>query len=87
MAFLKFMHQNALTKAIDRDEEGWSPMCYAALRGDPLVMKGPWLKRDESFLVWSYDVLSVPCILYIYICVCVYVCVFFFKGVRPGVGR
>ncbi|CAK9069948.1 unnamed protein product [Durusdinium trenchii] len=40
MAFLKFMHQNALTKAIDRDEEGWSPMCYAALRGDPLVMKG-----------------------------------------------
>ena len=34
-----FLHQNGFTKVTDRDAGGWSPLCFAALDGDPVVIQ------------------------------------------------
>ncbi|CAE7938288.1 Invs, partial [Symbiodinium sp. KB8] len=34
----QFMHQNCFTGLLDRNENGWTPLCYAALSGDPLLV-------------------------------------------------
>ncbi|CAE7251131.1 secG [Symbiodinium sp. CCMP2592] len=34
----QFMHQNCFTGILDRNEKGWTPLCYAALVGDPLLV-------------------------------------------------
>ncbi|CAE7612727.1 ANKRD44 [Symbiodinium microadriaticum] len=34
-----FLHQNGFRGVSDRDEKGWSPLCFAALNGDPLTIK------------------------------------------------
>lgn len=39
LAFRKFMYQNGFEDVISRDEAGWSPICYAALRGDPAILQ------------------------------------------------
>eukprot|EP00435_Cladocopium_sp_Y103_P064725 s980_g26.t1 len=39
LAFRKFMYQNGFEEVTSRDEAGWSPMCYAALRGDPAILQ------------------------------------------------
>lgn len=35
-----FLRQNGFAEVTDRDECGWSPLCYAALNGDPLLIQG-----------------------------------------------
>ena len=32
-------YQNGFRKASEYDSAGWSPMCYAAMNGDPVLMK------------------------------------------------
>ena len=34
-----FLHQNGFRGVSERDEKGWSPLCFAALNGDPLTIK------------------------------------------------
>ena len=34
----QFMHQNGFVSYLDHTEEGWAPICYAALSGPPLLI-------------------------------------------------
>ena len=34
----KFLHQHGLHSPVERDEAGWTPLCYAALGGNPLLI-------------------------------------------------
>ncbi|CAE8692616.1 unnamed protein product [Polarella glacialis] len=36
----EFMHQNGFTSIDDRDEGGWTPLCFAALNGDHVLIQG-----------------------------------------------
>lgn len=36
----RFMCQNGFATVADRDEGGWSPLCLAALSGNPLLLRG-----------------------------------------------
>ena len=36
----QFLHQNGFTNIGDVDTGGWSPLHYAAIRGDPVVVEG-----------------------------------------------
>ena len=36
--FESFMYQNGFRNVHDRDEAGWTPICYAALNGNPMLM-------------------------------------------------
>ena len=37
-ALALFLHENGFTHPLARNGRGWSPICYAALAGDPLVL-------------------------------------------------
>mmetsp|Transcript_38690 Transcript_38690/g.89505 ORF Transcript_38690/g.89505 Transcript_38690/m.89505 type:complete len:585 (+) Transcript_38690:39-1793(+) len=43
--FDKFMHQNAFKSLHDRDQGGFSPICYAAINGDPRVVSALLARR------------------------------------------
>ena len=34
----QFLEQNGFANAVERNDVGWMPLCYAALAGDPLVL-------------------------------------------------
>ncbi|CAE7632793.1 MIB2 [Symbiodinium sp. CCMP2592] len=34
----RFLNENSFTHATERDAAGWSPLCYAAMNGDPLLV-------------------------------------------------
>ena len=34
----QFLEQNGFANAVERNDVGWTPLCYAALAGDPLVL-------------------------------------------------
>ncbi|CAE8592845.1 unnamed protein product [Polarella glacialis] len=36
----QFLHQNGFTSIDERDEGGWTPLCFAALNGDHVLIKG-----------------------------------------------
>ena len=40
LAVAEFLHENGFKGVSDRDRAGWSPMHYAALRGDPRLVRG-----------------------------------------------
>ncbi|CAE7018158.1 mask [Symbiodinium sp. CCMP2456] len=40
LAVAKFLHENGFKGVSDRDRDGWSPIHYAALRGDPRLVRG-----------------------------------------------
>ncbi|CAJ1427819.1 unnamed protein product [Effrenium voratum] len=42
-----FLYQNGFTTALDRDRAGWSALCYAAVRGDPIIVKALLEKRGD----------------------------------------
>ena len=42
--YRRFMYQNGFADINARDEEGWSPMCYAALFGDPVILEALMLR-------------------------------------------
>eukprot|EP00434_Breviolum_minutum_P000549 symbB.v1.2.000476.t1/scaffold11.1/size528188/25 len=35
----RFLYQNGFTRVNERDSAGWSPLCYAALGGDPVLIR------------------------------------------------
>ena len=35
----RFLHENGFQRVQERDEAGWSPLCYAVLRNDPFLVK------------------------------------------------
>ncbi|OLP84035.1 hypothetical protein AK812_SmicGene35132 [Symbiodinium microadriaticum] len=34
----EYMHQNGFSSVTDRDAEGWTPLCYASLLGNPMLI-------------------------------------------------
>ncbi len=42
-----FLLQNGFETVHDRDREGWSPLCYAAMNGDPELVEGLLLKLAD----------------------------------------
>ena len=38
-ALARFLHDNCFKSAADRDSAGWSPLCYAAIKGDTALVK------------------------------------------------
>jgi len=38
--FTRFMQLNGFADVLGRDSQGWTPMCYAALMGNPAVIEG-----------------------------------------------
>ena len=47
LAASRFMYQNGFETLHDVDDAGWSPLHYAALGGDPLVMQGLLAQRAD----------------------------------------
>jgi len=43
----RFMYQNGFQSVHDRCPEGWSPICYAALDGNPLLLAGLLERRAD----------------------------------------
>ena len=43
----RFMYENGFNNVLEVDQAGWSPLCYAALRGDPLVIEALLAKRAD----------------------------------------
>lgn len=39
-AVARFLHQNGLKNVRQVDEGGWTPLCYAAMNGDPVLVRG-----------------------------------------------
>ena len=65
----RFLHENGFTSVTQRDEIGWSPLCYAVIRNDPFLVEGLLKSRanpndktrkekKESQRVSFYPVLS-----------------------------
>jgi len=44
----RFLHENSFTDATERDAAGWSPLCYAAMNGDPLLVSALLLARADA---------------------------------------
>eukprot|EP00438_Fugacium_kawagutii_P029733 Skav215787 [mRNA] locus=scaffold3885:11859:13658:+ [translate_table: standard] len=43
----RYLHDTGFKTVRDRDEAGWSPMCYAVLRDDPFLIKALLLNRAD----------------------------------------
>ena len=65
-----FFYQNGFVSVSDRDHAGWSPLCYAAVRGDADLMKtllakkanpddSIWKGKDDAYLPKHCSVLSL----------------------------
>jgi len=42
-----FLHQNGFRTVLERDTGGWSPLCYAVIRGDVALVKGLLERRAD----------------------------------------
>ncbi|OLP87173.1 Ankyrin repeat domain-containing protein 17 [Symbiodinium microadriaticum] len=40
LAVARFLHQNGFSHVREVDRVGWSPLCYASLNGDPMLVRG-----------------------------------------------
>ncbi|CAE7739212.1 Ank3 [Symbiodinium sp. CCMP2592] len=62
---VEFFRQNGFRRALERDAMGWSPICYAALQGDPRLIAGLLAQRaspnDEVKKAWAAAGLSPRC--------------------------
>ena len=45
----RFLYQNGFTRVNERDSAGWSPLCYAALGGDPATGLSQIASPDSQF--------------------------------------
>ena len=43
----KFLHENGFKSVQERDNAGWSPICYAVLRDDPFLIEALVMKRAD----------------------------------------
>lgn len=44
----RFLHENSFTHATERDAAGWSPLCYAAMNGNPLLVSALLSARADA---------------------------------------
>ncbi|CAE7250724.1 kidins220b, partial [Symbiodinium sp. CCMP2456] len=42
-----FLHQNGFRTVLERDSAGWTPLCYAAIRGDVALVQGLLQRRAD----------------------------------------